>query len=419
MRTLFQLLVIMKVLAVMALACGLLSIGACSKKPAESSAQAMPQAKPPSVEVSSTQVVLRSLQRSIDVVGTLMADEEAVVSSEVAGPVAEMNVELGSRLSRGQVIARIAPKEFDLRVQQARAALQQARARLGLAGNTDQIDPEQTTDVKQARVALDDARLKFERARQLIANGDISQQRYDDAQVNLRAAEARHQAAVDGVHNQLALVEQRRSELALAEKSLADSFVRAPITGAVSQKMVSRGEYVGVRSPIVSLVKMSPLKLRADIPEMSAPGTHAGQEVVLTADAFPGRTFRGRIARISPALSEKTRAMTIEALIDNKDDTLKPGLFAHVKVLSAQPTPAVMIPAKAVVSFAGVHKAFLIEGRQVAERQLKLGVHDGDMVEVLAGVKPGDEVALSNLERLASGTPVVVKERIKASELRP
>src|SRR5262249_42178042 len=160
----------------------------------DSATQAATQTKTPPVEVSSAAVVERSLPRSIDLVGTLVADEEATVSSEVAGTVEEMNVELGTLVQQGQVIARLAPREFNLKVQQAKAALDQARARLGLRGDSDAIDPEQTTDVKQAKAALDDARLKFDRAKRLVANGDISQQRFDEADVNLRSAEARYQA---------------------------------------------------------------------------------------------------------------------------------------------------------------------------------------------------------------------------------
>jgi membrane fusion protein (multidrug efflux system) len=161
---------------------------------------------------------------------------------------------------------------------------------------------------------------------------------------------------------------------------------------------------------------MSPLKLRADIPEPYAPDTRAGQEVILSIDAMPGRTFRGRVARISPSMDEKTRSLTIEALIDNKDGALKPGLFAHVKVVSQNNTQVLMIPAKALVTFAGINKAYAIEGDHAVERQLKLGARTGDLIEVVAGLKAGDQVALNNLDRLANGTLVSVKNRATPAE---
>jgi len=403
-------------IALMAIVLIALSSGACSREASETATQAATQSAPPPVEISTTTVVERSIQRSIETVGTLFPDEEAIVRNEVEGTIEEMNVELGSPVQRGQVIARLSPRQFELKVQQAKAALEQARARLGLRGDSDQIDPEQTTEVKQARAALDDARLKFERARRLIANGDISQQRFDEAEVNLRAAEARYQAARDSIHNQLALIEQRRSELAMAEKSLNDSIIRATISGSVSEKFVSRGDRVGVNSQIVKLVKIEMLKLRADLPEPYAPQARVGQEITFSVDALPGNTFRGRVARISPAVNEKTRSLTIEALIDNRDRMLKPGLFAHVKVLSSRPAQALMIPVKAIVSFAGINKAFVVEGDHVAERQLKLGARDGELVEIVDGLRSGERIALTNLERLANGATVSVRSQVQPAQ---
>ncbi|MBO0727597.1 MAG: efflux RND transporter periplasmic adaptor subunit, partial [Blastocatellia bacterium] len=194
--------------------------------------------------------------------------------------------------------------------------------------------------------------------------------------------------------------------LALAKKGLTDTVVRSPISGAVKEKHVSRGSYLTVNGKIVTLVKINPLRLRADIPESSAAAVRTGQTINLTVDAFPNRAFSGRVVRIGPSLDEKTRALTVEAEVANPGNLLRPGMFAKSRLITSASAPVVMIPQRAVAPAAGLSKVFVINNGKAIERIVKTGVTDGDLIEIVEGVKDGEIVATSNLDKLMTDAAV-------------
>ncbi|MFN0108345.1 MAG: efflux RND transporter periplasmic adaptor subunit [Blastocatellia bacterium] len=380
---------------------------ACSreKKQAAADAAGKPAATPQVVDVATVTAITRGLQRSVEVVGSLAADEEVVVAAQAPGELSQLTVDFGSYVTQGQVIAQIDQRDAKLKVEQAEAALKQTIARLGMKDGI-RFDPEQNADVRVAKASLDWAQTDMDRAAKLVENGDVSRSIYDQAMTQHNLAKARHQAALDLVNQQLAVVEQQRAALSLAKKAITDTVVRAPISGAVKEKFANRGSYLAVGGRIVSLVKISPLRLRADIPESSAASVRKGQTINLTVEALAGRTFSGRIVRIGPSLSEQTRALTVEAEVGNSGNQLRPGMFAKSQLITAKDTPAVMIPAKSIITAAGLSKIFVIENGKAVERIVKTGATDGELLEIVEGVKEGEVVAASNLDKLQTGTIV-------------
>ncbi len=386
-------------------------VTACSRtqQEEEGTAVAAPKpgaaAAPTPVEVTTAAAITRSLQRSVEVVGSLAADEEVVVAAQAAGELSQLNVDFGSFVSQGQVIAQIDQRDAKLKVEQAEATLKQTMARLGMKEG-EKFDPHQNAEVRVAKASLDWSKMHLDRQAKLIENGDISRSIYDQAMTEHNLAQARYQAALDAVNQQLAVVEQQRAALNLAKKAIADTIVRAPISGAVKEKHASRGSYLTVNARIVTLVKINPLRLRADIPESSAAAVRTGQTMTLTTDAFPNRTFTGRVVRIGPSLDERTRALTVEAQVANPGNQLRPGMFAKSQLVTSKNAPAVMVPRSAVVSVVGLTKVFAIENGRVSERIVKTGGEDGDLIEIVEGVKEGETVATSNLDKLQTGALV-------------
>lgn len=372
---------------------------------APNSAAIAEAAKPQPVEVSAAAAISRELPRSIEVVGSLAADEEVVVGAQIAGEVSNLNVDFGSYVTQGQVIAQIDQRDAKLKVEQAEAALKQTMARLGMKEG-EGFNVEQNSDVRVAKSQLDWAKMDLDRAQTLVDKGDIARSQYDLAVVNHNSARARYQATVDAAHQQLALIEQQRAALNLARKGVTDTVVRSPISGAVKEKHVARGAYVGVGNKLVTLVRVNPLRLRADIPESSAAAVRVGQTMTLTTEALPDRTFTGRVARIGASLDEKTRALTVEATVANPNNLLRPGMFAKSQLILNQRGTAIMIPQNAVVRIAGLTKVFVIENNKAIERLVKTGVTDGAMVEITEGVSADEKVATSNLDRLQTGSVV-------------
>lgn len=375
---------------------------------ADAAAKASTAATPETVDVTTAAAITRNLQRTVEVVGSLAADEEVVVAAQIPGELSQLNVDFGSYVTQGQVIAQIDQRDAKLRVEQAEATLKQTMARLGMKEG-EKFSPDQAADVRVVKAQLEWEKMNLDRQAKLIENGDISRSIYDQALTQHNLAQARYQAAIDAVNQQLAVVEQQRAALALAKKAVTDTVVRAPISGAVKEKFANRGSYLAVGGRILSLVKINPLRLRADIPESSAAAVRKGQTINLTVEALAGRTFTGRIVRIGPSLSEQTRALTVEAEVGNSGNQLRPGMFAKSQLITAKDAPVVMIPAKAVLTVAGLSKVFVIENGKAVERIVKTGVADGELLEIIEGIQANETVAVSNLEKLQQGSIVTAR----------
>ena len=393
-------------LTALALASTLL-LAACGKRAVESAAaQSNSNNRPPErIEVAVAPVVERTAARGIEVVGSLVAEDEVTVSSQAAGNLDDITVDVGSAVRRGQAIGRIDARESNIKVEQAEATLRQAEARLGLAPGG-RLEPERTPDVRQAKAALERARYDLNAARNLVDNGDISKQQLDVYQKTFEQTEARYQAALENVRNLAAQIEEKRAALALVKKQLGDTAIASPINGVVKEKLASRGEYMQPGKPIVTIVQINPLRLKLEVPEAFAANIKAGQEVSLRVDTFGDRQFKGTIRRINPSVDEKNRSLVAEAEVRNDGGLLRPGMFARAEIVSNRQGTALMVPEKAVVSLAGVNKVFVLDGDHASERQVKLGARDGSLVEIIDGVKLGDRVITTNADRLHDGATV-------------
>jgi RND family efflux transporter MFP subunit len=385
------------------------SVVLLTRKPAQPAATAQPTETTPKpdapVEVTTAAAISRSLPRTVEVVGSLAGDEEVVVSAQIAGEISALNVDFGSYVQQGQVIAQIDRRDAQLKLEQAEAAMKQTMARLGMNEGV-KFDPNSNADVQQAKAQLDYTKTELERATKLVEAGDVPRAVYDQALTQKNLAQARYQAAMDAVNQQVAMVEQQQAAINLARKNLGDTVVRAPISGAVKEKTQARGAYVPVGGKILTLVRTNPLRLRADIPETYAAMVRVGQTITLTTDAFPDRTFSGRVARIGASLNEQTRALTVEATVSNPGNLLRPGMFAKSQLVTNRNGAAVMIPTKAVYTIAGLNKVFVIENGKAVEKLVKTGSADGELIEITEGIHEGDQVATSNLDKLQQGTVV-------------
>jgi len=185
--------------------------------------------------------------------------------------------------------------------------------------------------------------------------------------------------------------------------------IRAPFDGYVEKRLVNLGELVKTQMPVMAIVRVDPLKVTAEIPEKMGPWIKNGQPVELHVDAYPTEIFTGTVSRISPAVNTATRAFPFEALIPNKNAQLKPGTFARVHIESGKTDEVMTLPYAALQYRYGVNRAFVVAGDKLAARELKVGDRMGDRIEIVSGVKAGEQVAISDVEKLVDGTKVTVK----------
>jgi RND family efflux transporter MFP subunit len=367
-----------------------------------------PKKTPPPREVRVKPAAERTVARTVSATGTLAADEQVVLGTKVAGRLAEVPVDLGTRVRRGQMVGRLDQSDFKLRVDQAEAALQQARVRLGLTptGADERIDPEKTAIVRQARAMLDDARLIRDRSVKLMEMELIARAQLDSVEASLQVAEGRYQDSLEEVRTRQAVVSQRRSELDLARQQLADTVILSPLDGAVSLKQASVGEYLAAGAPVATLVRTHPLRLRVPVPEREGAGVRAGHAVTLTVEG-DSTVYRGRVVRLSPIVQEQNRTLMVEAEVPNERGFLRPGSFARVDIMTEVSQPIVTVPATAIIVFAGVEKVMVVRQGKTAEIRVTTGRRLGEDIEILDGLKRGEDVVTSP-GNLTGGQPVSV-----------
>jgi RND family efflux transporter MFP subunit len=347
------------------------------------------------------------MARVIAVTGTLAAQEQSTLSAKVAGRIQLFAVDLGSLVRQGDLLAQVEPRDYELRLQQAAAALAQARTALGLPleGDRDEVDLEVVSTVKQAKAVLDESAKSLERIQNLSELGIASPSELDAAQASHTVALARHDTALEEARTRQAALVQRRAEYEIARKQLADASVRAPFDGAVQARPASVGEYVAAGTPIVRLVKTDPLRLRLEVPERESVNVRAGQAVRLLVEGDTN-VYGGRIARLSPALDEASRLLLVEADVP-RQGSLRPGLFARAQIILTEREEVVSVPANAIITFAGIEKVVRVQDGKALEQVITTGRRQLDWVEILAGLGAGEDVVLDPAG-LRTGQPVTV-----------
>jgi RND family efflux transporter MFP subunit len=360
------------------------------------------------VATQTTHVQRMSVQREVELSGTLMSPDMAKISSEVAGVVVEVRVQLGTEVRAGDVLVRLEPSELKFAVDRAESALRQVEAQLGIDRGQDKQPPadEQIASVRQQIANRDDARAAFERAQQLSGRGLLTKADRDTAETRVKVSEANLQAALDNVRSLKASLQDRRASYELARKKLADAVIKAPVAGAVSERLVQPGEYIRENTPVASIVQVNPLKLKTAIQEKHASVIRPGQGVEFNVEAFLNRTFKGKIAYVSPAVDQATRTFPVEALVENTDRVLKPGFFAKGVVHTKIDENVLAVPEDAVSTLAGVSTVYVIESGKARQQQVTLGARQNKLVEVTSGLKGEETLATSNLSQLATGVTV-------------
>jgi len=362
----------------------------------------------PAREVQLEKVQLLELEQWIEVSGTLAADAQVTLAAKVPGRLGSIAVDLSSAVKEGQVIAQIDATDYEIGVQQASAALAQARAQLGLwgQGGKQRVDIDATPVVRQARATLEEARANAVRQQALSEQGLSPEAELTTARASLARAEAALETARQEVQLRMAEAAQRESDLAIARQRLSDTVIRSPIDGFVQTRWVNRGEYLGAGARVVDVVRIHPLRLRLALPEREAGSVAPGQAVLVTLDGAAldgGASVRGVVARVAPGLDAETRSLLIEADIPNPG-SLRPGHFVRARIaVGRRRVPTVS--RGALVSFAGLEKVLRVSDGKVVEAPVTIGATEGDRVEIVRGLTPG-ELVVSTPGSLQQGQAV-------------
>ncbi len=387
------------------LAISVLSCASCSSKNKVGAEKNAPATEV--ILVKTAVAESRAVERSILITGSMQPDETVSVSSEVAGRVARISGDFGQTVRKGEVLAELETTEFQIDIDRKRAAISQTLARLGLDPNNFDKTPESTPAIRQAIAQVEDAKSKYDSAAKLVKSGDISRERFTELEKSLKAREEAVAGAKDEMRTQWASIAALKADLKSAEKHRNDTQIRAPFDGTISARMVSPGQYLKENTPVMTVVKTFPLRLRLEVPETAAAMLKVGEGLTFTTDAIPGETFPATLRELNPTLDPKSRTLTAEARCTKNDPRLRPGMFVQVKLVTSAGSKVVAVPRQAVYTVAGLNKLFVIANGRAYEKRFVPGQEFGGSIEIPGGVvNEGDQVAITQLAMLTDKAQV-------------
>ena len=337
---------------------------------------------PMTVEVG--QVTRATIQQALTVVGNLIGETTVSVAPRAAGRLQDVTVRLGDRVSRGQRIAKIEDYELVEQIKQQEAAQEVSQATIR----------QRETDLALARTGL-------ERSMSLFEKKLIAKQVLDDS-------ESRHQSAQAQLDLARAQAQQSRARLDELKINLGNTIITSPVNGFISRRLVDPGASVGQNAPIVEVVDISRVRLIANVVEKDLKQLQSGDVTRVEVDAFPGETFMGRIARVSPVLDPATRTAPIEVEIPNPSYRLKPGMYARVSITLDTTKDALVVPANALVDLGGRRGVFQPLSETAVFRAVQVGNEQGQLVEIVGGLTEGQEVITTGAGQLRDGDRIVI-----------
>lgn len=373
------------------------------------------------VPVTLAPVKIESVQRAVDIVGTLWADEDTTIAAKVAGRVVAVHKDIGDRVASDEPLVQVSPVDYELARKQKELAAKEPLTRLGLSAlPSADFDPANVPTVRRAKLQADNALAKFNRGKELHEQQPplLSDQDYADLKTAWEVAQSNYQVELLSAQSALAMARAMAADLELATQKLQDTTVRAPAAQstqqgrprsyAVAGRMVSAGDYVKEGTALFRLIDDDLIKLRASVPERYIREIRVGQPVQVRVEAYD-EVFTGTVARINPQVDPANRTFPIEVNIPNEKHQLKAGSFARAQVQTRVDEKVSFVPYESIVTFVGINKVFTVEADKAVEHAIELGERRGDYVEAI-GKLSTNAVVVGGVSKLADGVAVTLRQ---------
>ncbi len=336
-----------------------------------------------SVEVGSP--TTGDISAQLNIVGNLIGEATVDVVPRTAGRLVSVNVKLGDRVTRGQLLAKIEDQEVNEQVKQAEASYAVAQA-----------------TIRQREADLKFADINLERSKNLFQRQLLPRQSLDDAEARQSASTAQ----LDLSRAQFSQAEARLEELRIAK---SNTNIVSPVNGFVGKRSADPGAWASSQTPVVSVVDISSVRLVANVVERDLRLVNAGDPALVEVDAFPGESFKGRIARVAPVLDPATRTAEIEIEVPNAGFRLKPGMYARMSVTIESRTGATLVPKAAIVDYDGKRGVFTMTSDNKAQFvPIEIGIEDENRVEARSGVAASDTFVTGGASSLRNGDTLVL-----------
>lgn len=350
--------------------------------------------------------------------GRVEAEDDVKVTSKIGGRIAEIKKDVGDFVRKGEVIFTLETSELQNQLAQAQAAVSAAQANLSAnesAGLPQQLEQVRAS-LEQAEANYTNVQADYERMKALYEQDAISKQLFDGITLKYKVAKTQYETAKEqhrltkerlpkNVDALRAQVKQAQSTVDLIQTNIQNSVIHSPVTGIVANKLANSGEVIGAGQPIITVVNIDKINVVIDVTEEEINKVRDGQEVDVKVNSLGEDKFKGTISIIPPA-SNQTRLFQVKVSINNKDHVLKPGMFAEVDVQTGIKENTVVIPKDAILLKKNGNVVYLVKDGKAVEKMIKLGVTNGEKVEVIEGVEQGDQIVIKNQNLLKEGAKV-------------
>jgi len=377
------------------------------------------------IPVETISLHLGSIDRRLHLTGDILAEAGVDVFSKVSGILERMEVDQGDRVSFNQVVAMVEREEKEAQLQETQAGLDVLRARWAQM-ETGAL-PEEITQseqlVRQTKASWETSLDNYMRLKNLKERDFISQQRLDEAMLQVTLSEAEYRSAKEkltllrkGARQEdrdalLAQIRQAEAALRLAQIHLKNTTIRAPISGIISKRFLDQGALANTTTPIMRIVAMDKVKVVVQVVERELAHVKCGALADIQVDAYGEEVFRGELICINPTVNLESRTVDVEIRVDNRDHRLKPGMFARVSIVTQRREGVLLLPKNSLAEQGGAPQVFVNENGKASRRVVSLGVKGEQHVEVLRGLEAGDEVIITGHYELKDGMPVKVIRR--------
>ncbi|WP_051284059.1 efflux RND transporter periplasmic adaptor subunit [Desulforegula conservatrix] len=348
------------------------------------------------VAVDTAKPEKKDLQRFVEVYGSLAPKTSTEVKSEIPGRVAEIRVKEWDSVTPQDILLELDPTDFKVELNRNEAGLQMAKAQH-----------------LEAKAGLNRAMREWERTMKLKEAGLVTGQEVDERKSELESAEARANLAE-------AQIGQAQAMVAESKRNMSKTKVYAPITGAVSERKVDKGDWVDRGAPLFAVVDNRILDLTANVPATEFPKVREGQNLVFSVDGLPGQTFTGSVKRLNPLVSSSDRSGRIQAEVSNAEGKLRGGIFARGKIVIEEKKQALTVPKNALLSFnieKGTASVFVIKSPDTAVlKNVATGLATEETIEITSGINDNDDIVIRGGFNLKDGTKVTVTNSRQQAE---
>jgi len=387
------------ILLLVALAAAGYFLGYVPKQHREQVLAAETRAEETSLPVVNVERVERSSgESSLVLPGNIQAITEAPVLARASGYIRKRLVDIGDRVTAGQVLAEIEAPELNQQIKQAQAAIDQANSTVQQA----------EAAVQQGRANENLAKVTAERWNNLLAKGVVSRQERDNYQAQYEAQQANVQALEKAVAAARSNAAAAQANLARLQELLGYQTVRAPFAGVITVRNIDSGALVNEGNTLLfRIAQTDRLRTYLNVPQSDAESVRVGQQATLTIPDLPGRKFAGTVSRTANALDPASRTLLVEVQVPNPSATLMPGMYAQVDLSVPRKNPPLTIPADTlVVRSDGPQVAVIASDGGVHFARVQLGRDMGDRLEVLSGVEDGARLAVNPSDAVREGAKV-------------